>query len=525
MKIKLVRFILCAFCRLQSFAATNALSLALPAGAVAEIPAESGLIRTPKPQLAPRINGPKIFGVRPGSPFLFRVPATGERPMVFAAENLPAGLSLDAKSGIITGSLKERGEFAVTLIASNALGVAKRDFRIKVGDRIALTPPMGWNTYYGFRQGISDKLVRQEADAMIASGLADHGWTYVNIDEGWTMYPASKDPLLNGTPREPDGTIRANGRFPDMAGLASYVHQKGLRIGLYSSPGSLTCAGFVGSYQHEIQDAETYASWGFDFLKYDWCSYKEIAKDDTVAEARKPYELMARALKKARRDLVFSFCQYGMNNSWEWAADAGGNTWRTTRDIIDKWETVSRYGFGQAGLEKFSGPGRWNDSDMLMVGVMAKNTPSRLTPDEQYTQISLWCLLDAPLLIGADLRKLDAFTLGLLSNDEVLEVNQDPLGQQAARVAQDATAKTEVWAKRMEDGSHAVGLFNRSEQPANVTATWLALQLKGAQTVRDLWRQKNLGVFTNAFSATVPAHGVALIRLQKNQRQTNVLKP
>jgi alpha-L-fucosidase len=471
------------------------------------------MIRTPKPPQTPRINGPKIFGVRPGSPFLFRIPATGERPMTFAAEKLPAGLSLDAKSGIITGAVKERGSFVVTLVASNALGVAKREFRIEVGDRLALTPPMGWNSYYGFRLSISDKLIREQADAMVKSGLADHGWSYINLDEGWTMNPAAKDPLLNGTPREADGRIQFNGRFPDMKALADYVHGQGLKIGLYSSPGPLNCGGFVGSYQHEEQDAQTYADWGFDFLKYDWCSYKQIAKDDSVAEARKPYELMARALQKPQRDIVFSFCQYGMGNSPEWAADAGGNTWRTTRDIIDKWETVANYGFGQAGLEKFSGPGRWNDPDMLMVGVMARNTPSRLTADEQYTHVSLWCLLNAPLLIGGDLRKLDDFTLGLLTNDEVIEVNQDPLGQQASRIAQDATAQTEVWAKRMADGSRAVGLFNRSGQPAKVTATWGSLQLSSAQVVRDVWRQKNLGVFTNEFSATIPAHGVELIRV------------
>ncbi|MEI8290425.1 MAG: putative Ig domain-containing protein [Verrucomicrobiota bacterium] len=472
------------------------------------------VIRTPKLSLTPRINGPKIFGVRPGSPFLFRIPATGERPMAFAAENLPTGLSLDANTGIITGSLNERGTFDVTLVASNALGVAKREFRIEVGDRIALTPPMGWNTYYGFRLAISDQLIREQADAMVKSGLADHGWSYINLDEGWTVNLAAKDPMLNGAPRESDGRIRANGRFPDMKALCDYVHEKGLRIGLYSSPGPLNCGGFVGSYQHEEQDAQSYADWGFDFLKYDWCSYKQIAKDDSVAEARKPYELMACALRKTQRDIVFSFCQYGMGNSAEWAADAGANTWRTTRDIIDKWETVSRYGFGQAGLEKFSGPGRWNDPDMLMVGVMARNTPSRLMPDEQYAHVSLWCLLNAPLIIGGDLRKLDDFTFGLLTNDEVIEVNQDPLGQQASRVAQDAKAQTEVWAKRMEDGSRAVGLFNRSGQPASVTVTWSALQLSDPQTVRDLWRQKNLGVLTNEFSAIIPAHGVELIRVQ-----------
>lgn len=471
-------------------------------------------IRTPPLPLTPRINGPKVFGVRPGSPFLFRIPATGERPMKFAVENLPVGLSLDAETGIISGSVKERGAFDLTLIASNSRGVAKRDFRIEIGDRLALTPPMGWNTYYGFRLAINDKLIRAQADAMVKSGLADHGWSYINLDEGWTMNPDAKDPLLNGAPREADGRIRPNGRFPDMAALCRDVHAKGLRIGLYSSPGPLNCGGFVGSYQHEEQDAKTYAEWGFDFLKYDWCSYEKIAKNDSVEELRKPYDLMAEALRKTNRDIVFSICQYGMGASHQWAADAGGNLWRTTRDIIDKWETVSRYGFGQAGLEKFSGPGRWNDPDMLMVGVMVKNTPSRLTPDEQYAQVSLWCLLSAPLFIGGDLTKLDEFTLNLLSNDEVLAVNQDPLGLQALRVAQDKSANTEVWAKRLEDGSRAIGLFNRSEKTETMSVSWSTLQCTEPQTVRDLWRQKDLGVFTNEFSIAVPAHGVELIRIQ-----------
>jgi alpha-galactosidase len=503
-----------ALALLAALAIISNLATAITAAVTNAAPASENFIRTPKAPLTPRINGPRVFGVHPGSPFLFRISATGQRPMKFAGENLPAGLSLDAQTGITTGALNERGTFVVALVASNSLGVAKRDFRIEVGDRLALTPPMGWNTYYGFRHAISDKLVREEAEAMIRSGLADHGWSYINIDDGWTMYPISKDPLLNGPPREADGRIRPNGRFPDMAALCDFVHAKGLKIGLYSSPGPLNCAGFVGSYQHEKQDAQTYAEWGFDLIKYDWCSYKDIATNDGVAEARKPYELMSEALRSTHRDIVFSFCQYGMADVWQWAVDAGANCWRTTRDIIDKWETVSDRGFSQAGLEKFSGPGHWNDPDMLMVGVMAKNTPSRLTPDEQYTQITLWCLLDAPLLIGGDLRKLDDFTFGLLSNDEVLAVNQDPLGKQAVRIVQDAQNKTEIWAKPMSDGSYAVGFFNRSEHAASVTLNWSSLGLDGKRTIRDLWRQKDLGGFSNQFATEVAAHRAELIRVQ-----------
>jgi alpha-L-fucosidase len=418
-------------------------------------------VRTPKPLPTPHINGPKIFGVRPGSPFLFRIPATGERPMTFAVEHLPTGLSLAAKSGIITGALKERGAFVLTLVASNALGAARRDFRIEVGDRIALTPPMGWNTYYAFRMSINDVQIRAQADALVASGLADHGWNFINLDDGWENRPDTTNSIFGGPARDDQGGINSNQRFPDMKNLCDYLHAKGLKAGIYSSPGMLTCGKYYASYGHEAQDARRFAEWGFDYLKYDWCSYSHIATNPALAEMQRPYQLMADELKKAPRDICFSLCQYGNGDVWRWGAQIGGNCWRTTHDIVDSWRTVSDIGFGQAGLESFAGPGHWNDPDMLQVGLLARNRATRLTPDEQYSHLSLWCLLAAPLIIGGDLTKLDDFTLGLLSNDEVLEVNQDPLGQQAARVAQDNKAQTEVWAKRMEDGSRAVGLFSR----------------------------------------------------------------
>jgi len=229
----------------------------------------------------------------------------------------------------------------------------------------------------------------------------------------------------------------------------------------------------------------------------------------------KPYQVMREALNQVPRDIVFSLCQYGMGNVWEWGAEVGGNCWRTTGDITDTWSSMSRIGFGQAGHERYAGPGHWNDPDMLVVGYVgwsAKVRPTRLTPNEQYTHITLWCLLCSPLLIGCDMTKLDDFTLNLLSNDEVLEVSQDPLGRQAARVARNGT--TEVWAKNMEDGSKAAGLFNLGEEDAPVTASWSELGLTGKQTVRDLWRQVDLGRFTGQFQTTVPRHGVVLVRFK-----------
>jgi alpha-galactosidase len=277
-----------------------------------------------------------------------------------------------------------------------------------------------------------------------------------NIDESWEAG------------RDAAGNIQSNDRFPDLKALGEYVHGKGLKYGMHSSPGPKDCGGFTGAYRHEAQDARRWAEWGFDFVKYDWCSYGRIAKDAKAAGAegfKKPYRLMGDLLKQQDRDMVFSLCEYGMGNVWELGAQVGGHCWRTTGDITDTWagkgkaweNSVSSIGFSQAGKEKFAGPGHWNDPDMLVVGFIgwgASQHRTRLTPNEQYTHISLWCLLSAPLLIGCDMTQFDDFTLSLLTNDEVLDVNQDPLGRQAAPVA-----NLEVWAKDMEDGSKAVGLF------------------------------------------------------------------
>jgi alpha-galactosidase len=299
-----------------------------------------------------------------------------------------------------------------------------------------------------------------------------------------------------------------------MKALTDYLHSKGLKIGLYSSPGPKTCAGHEGSYKHEEQDARRYAEWGFDYLKYDWCSYGEIAPSPDRPALMKPYQVMRAALDQAPRDIVFSLCQYGMGNVWEWGAEVGGNCWRTTGDITDTWSSMAGIGFGQDTPGKFARPGHWNDPDMLVVGYVgwsAQVRPTHLTPNEQYTHLSLWCLLCAPLLIGCDLTKLDDFTLNLLTNDEVLEVNQDPLGRQAARLAQNGPL--EVWAKDMEDGSKAVGLFNRGDGETKVTAKWSDLALSGTHKVRDLWRQQDLGSFAEQFQASVPRHGVVLLKV------------
>ena len=475
---------------------------------------EEAVILTPAPAPQPRINSTRVVGERPGHELLYSIAATGDRPITFAADNLPAGLQLDSQSGRITGTVTNLGEYEVTLHAKNALGEAVRPLKIVVGSQIGLTPALGWNSWNCFASAVTADKVKAAADAMVSSGLINHGWTYINIDDYWEVHRDSKDPTLQGPQRDASGHIIPNPRFPDMKALADYVHGKGLRIGLYSSPGPWTCGGCVASWQHEEQDAQSYAQWGFDYLKYDWCSYGGIDKGDTLAGLEKPYQVMRAALDKVDRDILFSFCQYGMGDVWKWGAEAGGNSWRTTGDINDSWGSMAGIGFHQNGHEVYAGPGHFNDPDMLVVGKVGWGPslhPTHLTPNEQYTHISLWCLLTAPLLIGCDMTQLDPFTMSLLSNDEVLEVDQDPLGHQAARVA--VNGSTEVWAKDMQDGSKAVGLFNRGYGKATVTVNWSDLGLTGTQKVRDLWRQQDLGQFSDNYAAEVPRHGVVLIRV------------
>jgi alpha-galactosidase len=471
--------------------------------------------------------------VHPGHPFIFRIAATGDRPMTFSVDGLPSGLSLDPASGVITGTAPQAGDFTVTLHATNSLGTMARHLLVKVGDTIALTPPMGWNSWNCFAGAVTDPKIRSAADAMENSGLADHGWTFINVDDYWQVNPekGKKDPTLAGMERNPDGSINPNPRFPDMKGLADYIHSKGLKAGLYSSPGPYTCGGCTGSYQHEDQDAQSYATWGFDYLKYDWCSYDQIYRQEGskgLAGEKKPYQTMAAALAKTSRDIVFSFCQYGRADVWKWGAETGGNLWRTTGDINDSWNSMLANASRQIDIGQYAGPGHWNDPDMLIVGKVGWGPnphPTSLTADEQYTHISLWCLQAAPLLIGCDLTQLDPFTLGLLTNDEVIDVDQDPLGQPAQMIPQAYPYRGagepstgdhgEVWARPLADGSIAVGLFNLGPNTSHLSVAWSELNLTGAHAVRDLWRQKDLGSFDKEFGGDVPSHGVLFIRVGK----------
>jgi alpha-galactosidase len=457
----------------------------------------------------PRINAPRITGGTPGRPFLFRIPATGDEPLTFRATGLPAGLTLDARTGIISGAIDAAGRSAVSVTVTNAHGSATRTLTIVGGeDALALTPPLGWNSWNVWGGSVDDAKVRAAADAMVSSGLAAHGYQFVNIDDGWEGK------------RDAGGVLQPNEKFPDMKALADYVHGKGLKIGIYSSPGPRTCQGLPGSYQHEEIDARTWAGWGFDLLKHDWCSYERIAKDKSLAELQKPYVVMRDALRKVDRDIVYSLCQYGMGNVWEWGADVGGNYWRTSGDLTDVWSNMSSVGFRQAGREKWSRPGHWTDPDMLVVGKVGWGPDihdTRLTPNEQITHISLWTLQAAPLLIGADMAQFDSFTTALMTNHEVLEVNQDVLGRGASRIYQ--RERLELWARPLADGTIAAGLFNRGLQAAKMTATWKELGITGPQPVRDLWLQRDLGTSNGELSVVVPAHGTILVKIGRGSRQ------
>jgi len=453
------------------------------------------------------INGPRIAGTTPGKPFIFLVPVSGEGLEKFSAKKLPSDLKIDPLTGIISGSVEKAGTYEVKLSVKGKNGSASRKLVIEAGDhKLARTPPMGWNSWNCWAGAIDDAKVRAAADAMVKSGLAAHGYQYINIDDCWEKG------------RDPSGEIVPNEKFPDMKGLADYVHSKGLRLGIYSSPGPKTCAGYEGSFQHEEQDAKTYAKWGIDYLKYDWCSYN-AGNNAGLEGLKKPYQVMDKALDNCGRDIVYSLCQYGMGNVWEWGTEVGGNCWRTTGDITDTWGSLAGIGFSQNGHEKFAGPGHWNDPDMLIVGRVGWGNPhpTKLKYVEQVTHITLWSLLASPLLIGCDMSNMDKFTVDLLTNDEVLDVNQDPLGKPAGRVS-DCNGM-QVWSRPLKDGTIAVGIFNTGRQDADGTVKWSDIGAKGRQPVRDLWLKKDLGEFDGQYTARVTVHGAVMIKIGKPRKE------
>jgi len=482
-------------------------------------------ILTPKEGAGPRINGPKVFGVRPGHPIVYTIPASGTRPMTFSAAKLPEGVKINESTGQISGSIAKAGDYIITLKAKNTVGEAKRQLKIVVGEKIALTPPMGWNHWNIFGTGISQEKVLAQAKAMVSSGLINHGWFYLNIDDGWQGKRGGEFHAI----QEDTAT------FQNMQLLCDQVHNLGLKIGIYSTPwvesyghhiggSAMNPEGTfertketiarnkkllpyaIGTYKFWENDVKQYAKWGFDYIKYDWNPI-EFPETKTMNDL----------LRASGRDIVFS-----LSNSTPFASIAElstvSNAWRTGGDIRDNWKSLKSRIFTQDKWAPFAGPGHWNDPDMMVLGVVGWNTaekwPSKLTPDEQYTHMSAWCLMSVPLLLGNDLTKLDEFTLSLLTNDEVIAVNQDPLGKQATIISRNEDIG--VMAKELEDGSKAAGLFNLADNGTQpVVVKWSDLGIKGRYIVRDLWRQKDLGTFKDEFSANVNQHGVVMISLRK----------
>ncbi len=483
----------------------------------------TGPILTPSPGPAAKINGPKIYGARPGHTFVYRIPCTGARPIRFSAESLPPSLRLDDSTGIITGKVPEhRGNYAITLHAANRAGSSSRPFKLVVGDSLALTPPMGWNDWYTYYDRITDKVIREAADSMITSGMADFGYQYVDIDDCWMRKPGSKDPLLGGTQRGPAGAILPNDRFPDMHGLTAHIHERGLKAGIYTGPGPLTCGGFTASYGHEQVDAQQFADWGFDFLKYDLCSYGRAFPAKILEDHQRPYRLMGGILSQLNRDIVFNMCQYGLADVWNWGAAVKGNLWRTTGDLgVAKGHQLPGFyeiGFANAEHSAAAGPGHWNDPDYILIGYVGnalheQDPPQRtaLTPNEQYSYMSMWSLMASPLFYSGVMTRLDAFTLNVLCNSEVIDIDQDALGKQARIVRH--IANEFVLSKPLEDGTLAVGLFNLAGTKGKLTVKWSELGLNGRFHLHDVWRQKDIGDAAEEFSTEVGPHGVALIRL------------
>ena len=372
-------------------------------------------------------------------------------------------------------------------------------------EMLAATPPMGWSTWNHFHHDISDALVRAQADALVSSGMRDAGYVYVNIDGGW-----------EGS-RDAAGVLHPTSNFPDMKALGDYIHSKGLKFGLYTGPGPKTCAGAMASYGFEAQDARMFASWGVDFLKYDLCSFSNIMKRESGGDQEKSDALMKAAYEKMHKNLlltgrpiVFSMCQYGWGEVWEWGAQTGGNLWRTSGDISDSYDRMTSIGFREAGLSAYAGPGHWNDPDILEVGNGGMNA------EEQRTHFSLWAMLAAPLIAGNDVSAMTEQTKSILMNREVIAVDQDPLGKEGDRAY--ATGPLEVWAKPLEGNTMAVALFNRLSGATRMTLRLKDVGWQGRAAARNLWTHEDVGVLSDVYTVTVPGHGVAMLHLSHLER-------
>ncbi len=512
---------------------------------------EERFILTPKASKKPLINSPNVFGVRPNNPFLYTIATSGEKPLTYSTKDLPDGLKINSKTGVITGTIKNTKvkEYNIKLIAQNKYGSTKENLLVKVGETISLTPPMGWNSWYCWSESISEDKVVATAKAFVKTGIKDYGWTYINIDDCWQGVRGGKYNAIQG-----------NERFTDIKKMADEVHAMGLKVGIYSSPWQGTYAGFIGgsapskdgkydslnllaenkrkqkhqffgSYPGSIKrkaaevgkywffdkDAKQFADWGIDYIKVDW-------HPNDIPTTKK----MADDLRKSGRDMVYS-----LSNNAPFKNAAGlsryANLWRTTGDIHDKWNSIAPKGFGVNKWRKFQSQGHWNDPDMLQVGNLGVPNSfvktfkkSRLTADEQYTQITLWSMLSAPLLLSCDIASLDKFTLSLLTNREVIAINQDAKGIQAYPVLK--KGGLEIWVKPLfEKNYYAVAIFNNGNNiDKKINFKWSEVNFTeddkkhSIESIRDLWRQRDITTKENIkqFSTNVYRHGVELYKVK-----------
>jgi alpha-galactosidase len=371
--------------------------------------------------------------------------------------------------------------------------------------KLAATPPMGWNSWNWFAGKVTDKDIRQAADLIVSSGMKDAGYVYINIDDTWEGK------------RDANGVLHTNEKFPDMKALADYVHSKGLKLGIYSSPGPTTCAKFEGSYGHEQQDADLYASWGIDYLKYDLCGFRDILNKEAPNDKAKQNQMMRaaylkmhEAILKTGRPMIYSLCQYGFDSVWQWGPEVGANSWRTTGDIEANFERMSRIGREQAGLARYAGPGHWNDPDMLEVG------NGKLTPDENRLHMGMWAMLASPLLAGNNLSQLTPEVTAILTNKEVIAIDQDALGKQAERIY--AEGPVEIWSRPLTDGSRALAIFNFGEDDTYMRDIHLHLKEAGAANgwkAHDIWANKDLGAIKDDYNFTLKRHASLLLHLTK----------
>lgn len=499
---------------------------------------QSGQRLTPPVSPAPAINGAKIYGATPGAPLLFHVAVSGERPMKIVAKGLPTGLKMNAQ-GIISGKAPAAGTYRVGVMAANKHGKAQDVITLKIGDTLCLTPPMGWNSWYSYSESIAQEHMLKVARLFVDKGLVNHGWSYVNIDDCWQSVRGG--PLF---------AIQPNKKFPDMKAMCDAIHQLGLKVGIYSSPWMGTYAGFIGGsapnkeanyeglsipkeqrhqpdqifgtwpglhkqkvdkvgpFWYFDKDARQWAQWGFDYVKVDW-----LPNDVPTTER------VFKDLSKSGRDIVLSLSNAAPFQNVE-GLSKYANLWRTTADIRDNWDGISRV-LNDDKWFKFTSPGHWNDPDILQVGRIGKagqnNTSfqqTNLTPDEQYTQISLWSLLSAPLIISSDLENIDDFTLGLLTNDDVIAVNQDLAGKSAKRITPQGINNLVIVTKALEDGTLAAGFFNTGNAKESFTVKLSELGLSGPQHVRDAWRRVNAGTAKDQITLDINAHGVTLFRFK-----------